>query len=80
MGSAGIAAWIAHLGFWTLLPYGWWWDELQGRSVTGFLLLWSAGWFGLPFLPYGASLLSPYVAVLDILLVFIIFKGDVHLT
>jgi hypothetical protein len=80
MGSAGIAGWIAHIAFWVLLPYGWLWDELGARAVTVFLLLWFLGIFGLPYLPYGGSLFSPFVAVLDVALVFIIFKGDVRLT
>ena len=46
-----------------------------------FLLLWVAGLYGLPFLfEYGDALFSPFVAVLDIALVFLIFKGDVRLT
>jgi hypothetical protein len=80
MGSAGIAGWIAHLAFWVLLPYGWLWDELGAREVAGFVLLWLGGLFGLPFLPSGGFLFSPFVAVLDVALVFIIFKGDVWLT
>jgi hypothetical protein len=43
-------------------------------------LLWLAGCFGLPYLPDGAAMFPPFVAVLDIALVFIIFKGDVRLT
>jgi hypothetical protein len=35
--------------------------------------------FGLRFIPYGAGLFSSFVAVLDIALVFTIFKGDVRL-
>jgi hypothetical protein len=35
---------------------------------------------GLPLIPYGALLFSSWVAVLDIALVFIIFKGDVRLS
>jgi hypothetical protein len=56
------------------------WDELGARGVALFLLLWLSGLFGLPFLPHGGSLFSPFVAVLDIALVFILFKGDVRLT
>jgi hypothetical protein len=80
VGSAGVAGWIAHIAFWVLLAYGWLWDELDARAVAGFLLLWLVGLFGLPYLPYGGSLFSPFVAVLDVALVFIIFKGDVRLT
>lgn len=78
--SSGIAALIAHLAFWLLLPYGWFWEELTGRGVVLFLALWVAGFYGLPYVPYGADLVSSYVAVLDIALIFVIFKGDVKLT
>jgi hypothetical protein len=78
--SSGIAAWIAHLAFWILLPYGWFWDELSGRGVAAFVALWAAGFFGLPLIsPVGTALFPSYVAVLDIVLVFMVFKGDVRL-
>jgi hypothetical protein len=80
MDSAGIVAWIAQIAFWVLLPSGWMLDELGARAVAGFLILWLAGLFGLAYLPYGGSLSTSFVAVLDITLVFIIFKGDVRLT
>jgi hypothetical protein len=47
------------------------------RGVAVFVVLWLAGLFGLPYLPLGASMFSSFVAVLDIVLVFLIFKGDV---
>jgi hypothetical protein len=78
--SAGIAWWIAHVSFWTLLAYGWAFDELGLRGIVVFLLLWGAGFFGLPYLPCGANMFSSFVAVLDVALVFLIFKGDVRLT
>ena len=45
-----------------------------------FLCLWVAALFGLPYVPYGAALFSSFVAVLDIVLVLVIFEGDVPLT
>lgn len=78
--SAGIAAIIAHVGFWLLLLYGWFWDEVGPRGIAVFLLLWMTGMFGLRWVPYGYGMFSSYVAVLDIALVFLIFKGDVRLT
>lgn len=41
------------------------------------LIAHAAFWF---LLPYGDALFSSYVGVLDIVLVFLIFKGDVHIT
>ena len=78
--SAGVAAWIAHLTFWGLLPYGLMRDQIGLKSITVFLALWLAGLFGLPYLPYGAAMFSSFVAVLDVALVLLIFKGDVRLT
>ena len=77
--SSGIAALIAHVTFWILLPYGWFWEELGIKGVVLFLVLWVGGYVGLPYLPYGADMFFSYVAVLDIILVFIIFKGDVRM-
>jgi hypothetical protein len=78
--SAGIAWWIAHVTFWVLLAYGWAFDELGLRGLIVFLVLWAAGYFGLPYVPFAEQLFSSYVAVLDVALVFWIFKGDVPLT
>jgi len=80
MGSAGVAAWVAQIAFWILVPYGWFSGELSLRAVAAFVTVWVAGLFGLPYLPYGAALFSSYVAVIDIVLVFAIFKGDVRLS
>jgi hypothetical protein len=77
MGSAGLAAWVAHAAYWVLLGIGWFSDELGLRGLAVFLLLWVAGYFALPHVPNGTALFAPFVAVLDIGLVFAIFKGDV---
>jgi hypothetical protein len=81
-GSAGIAAWIAHVAFWFLLVYGWAWGELDRPRVAIFLLLWVGGRVGLASIPYSsaAAMFPSFVAALDIALVFAIFKGDVRLT
>ena len=77
---SGLAALIAHVSFWVLLPYGWFFEEIGPRGLTVFLLLWLIGYFGLPLVTYGPLLFSSFVALLDIALVFIIFKGDVRLS
>jgi hypothetical protein len=79
MGSIAVAGWIAHGAFWVLLVYGWAVDELHATAITVFLLLWLIARFGLPYLDAAAFFLT-WVAVLDIALVFIIFKADVPLT
>jgi hypothetical protein len=79
MGSIAIGGWIALVGFWFLLLYGWIFDEVHGTAIALFIGLWLLGRFGLPLV--GAEgLFMTWVAVLDIALVFIVFKGDVPLT
>ncbi|HEY7500318.1 MAG TPA: hypothetical protein VH740_17475 [Vicinamibacterales bacterium] len=80
MGSALIASWIAHAAFWTLLVYGWMWDEIGARGAAVFLILWVGGLFGLPFILGDLAPFSSFVAMLDVALVFLIFKGDLRLT
>jgi hypothetical protein len=80
MGSPAVAAWIAHLTFWGLLVYGWMRDELGVKGIAVFVALWVAGLYGLPYVPSVEAMFSSFVAVLDIALVFLIFKGDVRLT
>jgi hypothetical protein len=81
-GSAGVAAWIAHALFWGLLVFGWVWGQLNLKRIALFLLLWLAGLVGLGYIPDSpvAAMFSSFVAMLDIALVFVIFKGDVRLT
>jgi hypothetical protein len=66
--------------FWGLLAYGWMHDEIGAKGIGAFTTLWVAGLYGLPYVPYGESMFSSFVAVLDIALVFLVFKGDVRIT
>jgi hypothetical protein len=77
MGSAGVAALIAQVVFLVVLSVGW--SELGPRRGAVFIALWLLGVVGRDYIPYGADLFGPYVALLDIVLVFIVFKGDVGL-
>ena len=79
IGAPGIAAWIALWGFWILLCLGWMRGDVGAKGSATFILLWLFGFAGARFVLYGL-LFAPYVAVLDIALVFAIFKGDVRLT
>ena len=81
MGSPAIAAFIGFWAFWVLLIYGYAVGELSRKAVVIFLALWLAVRLGLGLVPWVAahSLFAPYVAVLDIALVFVIFEGDVRL-
>jgi hypothetical protein len=80
MGSPAIASLISQAAFWGLLVYGWACHELSPKGLAVFLLLWLVGLIGLPYVPYGNALFSPFVAALDIALVFVIAKGDVRLS
>jgi hypothetical protein len=79
MGSIAVAGWIAYVAFWILLIYGWMVDELHAPAITVFLALWITARFGLPYLNGGGFFIT-CMAVLDIALVFTIFKADVPLT
>ena len=77
VGSAVIASWIAHGAFWILLALGT--TELRRRTAAVFVALWLIGYVAFGRLGVGGFFVS-YVAVLDIALVFIVYKGDVRLT
>jgi hypothetical protein len=77
MGSAGAGGLVAHIVFWILIVVGW--SELGVRGVIVFVVLWAMAFFGRSYVPYGPDLFGPYLAILDIVLVFLIFKGDVKL-
>jgi hypothetical protein len=81
MGSPGLAAWIAQIAFWTLLALGVWTEEVTPRGAALFVGVWLAGVLGLPRISWWTGpFVTSYVAVVDIVLVFIVFKGDVRLT
>jgi hypothetical protein len=81
MGSPAVAAFIAHVVFWTLIGYGRATGALETRPAAVVIALWTAGAIGFPYLPYqpARAMFSSCVAALDIALVFLIFKGDVPL-
>ncbi len=80
MGSVGVAAWIGQIVFLLLIVWGYLTEWLSMRASIVFALLWLVPRFALGFVPAAAPFFSPYVAVLDIVLVFILFRGDVRLT
>lgn len=79
IGSPAIAAFIALWGFWILQTLGWVRGELGVRTSVAFLMLWLAGFVGFRYVPFPyGGLFSSYVAMLDVALVFAIFKGNVR--
>jgi hypothetical protein len=80
MGSAAAGSFIAHLVFWTLVIWGLVTREMSARAAALVVTLYFGAMVGLDYLPYGPSVFPSIVAVIDIVLVFVLFKGDVHLT
>jgi hypothetical protein len=78
LSAPAIGGVIAWWGFWALLVVGWIAGELDVRRTALFIVLWVAGRVASGYVLYGL-LFTPYLAVLDIALVFLIFKGDVRL-
>ena len=78
--AAGIGALIAHVAFWVLLAYGWFWEELGPKGIVAFVALWVGGKYALALIPQGPDMFFSWVALLDVALVFIIFKGDIRLS
>jgi len=80
VGSPQIAHWIAALAFPTLLVLGYISDELKPKWLAAFAVLGAAAWVALPrFPPSGGYLVTPSLAVLDIVLVLMIFKRDIRI-
>jgi hypothetical protein len=81
MGSIGIGSIVAQLAFWVLLVAGLVSGQLKKVTAAVFVGLWLVGSFGLPHMAWWASsLVISWNAILDIVLVFMVFKGDVRLT
>jgi len=79
IGSATIGAWIALGLFWLLLGFAWAFGELSLRGRLVFVGLWLAS--NLTLRAWNASDFFPsVVALLDVVLVLIVFKGDIRLT
>ena len=67
---------VAHVAFWPLLLFGI--TEIGVRRGVLFLVLWGIGYAVSGWLMIGSILFTSYVAVLDIVLVLLVFKGDVR--
>ena len=78
VGSIAVAAWVAKLAFVLLLTLGIAYDELGYRGCTMFVVLGAAAWFGLPSIG-GEALVTTALALIDVALVFVVFKGDVKI-
>ena len=79
IGSAALAAFIAHLAFPVLLYLGWARGTAGPRTLAMFALVGAAAWLGLPLMG-GGLFVTPAFACLDVVLVLVVFRGDVRLT
>jgi hypothetical protein len=79
MGSIAVAGWLARVGFVALIAVGIWSGELRRTAAIIFVAAGLAAWIGLPRIENGALFVTPVLAVLDIALVLLIFKGDVRI-
>jgi hypothetical protein len=68
---------VAHVAFWLLLLFGI--TEIGAGRAALFVVLWGIGYAVAGWLMIGSMLFASYVAVLDIVLVLLVFKGDVQL-
>ena len=76
-GSPVVAAWIAHAAFFVLVLVGL--REFGAARALVFAGLWLGGYLAASYFPQGAAFLIAYVALLDLVLVFMLFEGDVRI-
>ena len=77
MDSIAVLGWVGRVSFWVLLFVGR--EELGWKGIGAFVALWGAGWLALRRVSMGPFWFMAVVAVLDVFLVLIIFKGDVRI-
>ena len=76
----GIAALIAKLAFVGLLIAGIVSGELRRKALAIFIALGLFAWLGLPYLQRNADFVTPALAIIDVALVLVVYKGDVRIT
>lgn len=78
--SSGLASLIAQVAFFSVAVYGRATDDLSTRAIIVFVALWAAGYILTGTIDYGSLFFTSYIAILDIVLVLMVFKGDIRLT
>ena len=79
MGTIGAAAVAAKLAFVVLLALGVARGDLSYRIAAVIVLVAVAVIVGLPLLPSGGPLVITALAIIDIVLVLVVFKGDIRI-
>jgi hypothetical protein len=75
----GVGAAIAKLAFVGLVVAAIVSGELRRWTVAVIVALGVTAWFGLPYLTRGSDFVTPALAMIDVVLVFTIFKGDIRI-
>lgn len=80
-GTPAVTGFLAQAIVWALLGYGVLSGELRPHRAVAFVVAWAAARVMIPrllFDPFG-MFGSSYVAILDVALVLMIFRGDIRL-
>ena len=72
-------AFLPHAVFFVLLVAGWWLGELSGRRAGLFLALYLAAVAASSLVAGGVFWLTAFVALLDVVLILLVVKGDVRI-
>jgi len=78
IGSPLVGWWIAHVAFWVLMALGV--RAARWRTLAVIGALWVMGYVASGQVPALSLFFMPFVAVLDIALVFIVLQRDIRLT
>lgn len=80
MGSIGVAAAFAKLAFVGLVVAAVVRQEMGPIGVVAFATIGMGLWFGLPIVAGDDRFVTSTLAIVDVALVFAVFKGDVRIT
>ena len=75
----GLGGLIAQAVFWAALGIGWFMDELSTRAAVIFMILWAAGYSAAAYVPQGDYFFISFLAILDLVLVLMVFKENIRL-
>jgi hypothetical protein len=78
IGSPLVGWWIAHVAFWVLMALGV--KAARWRTIVVIGALWLIGYIASAQIAALNLFFMPFVAVLDIALVFIVLQRDIRLT
>jgi hypothetical protein len=70
---------LPHLLFFVLLAAGWWMAELSNRRIATFLGIWLGTILVFRLLPFGGLWTTAIVAIMDIVLILMVFKRDIRI-